>query len=156
MSLRSTITYSGMDAMSSAASPDATCCSATTTSPLPHAASSTPTSAAVPNCGHVIRNPPGPEKISTATHNRNPDGTNRAPADRNGAIVSTLNRMARYVDPHTTYTPPSAVHASQPPPALAAGLLPTESLTVSLTPTPSHEPPTKNRWLLSAVGTPIR
>ena len=99
---RSSTTHSGIAAMMSAASPDGTSCSATITSPLPPATSSAPTTAQESSCRRSSRAPRTPRRIATAIHMIAPASPKRTPLVSSGGIVSTVTRIARYVDPQTT------------------------------------------------------
>ena len=50
----------------------------------------------------------GAPRLRAHAYRREPAIRKRADAMRRGGIVSMAKRMARYVDPHTTYTTPKA------------------------------------------------
>src|SRR5262245_8552567 len=83
-------------------------CSAQTTPPLPPRSSVPPTIAAARHCAGPMGSrllPPGQGETPTRTLRAT---RRRVAAIRNGGRVSIATRMARYVDPQTRYTVPSA------------------------------------------------
>jgi hypothetical protein len=95
VSARSTTIHIGTDAISSAASPDATFCWAMVTSPFPHAGSSRPARAVVPNCGQVIRNALRPANAATSSASNDPPTRNRTPLAKSGGRSAMMKRLAR-------------------------------------------------------------
>ena len=92
---RSSTMYSGTEAISSAASPDATCCWASATSPLPQAGSSSPDSAVVASWARVIRNARRPAPATTIRASSVPPIRNRTPPISSGGTVAMISRLAR-------------------------------------------------------------
>ncbi|MEU3064097.1 hypothetical protein AB0P12_12080 [Streptomyces subrutilus] len=56
-------------------------------------------STAEPASARVVRSAAGPYRQATAPASSSPAVRKRAPADRNGGMVSTTTRMPRYVEP---------------------------------------------------------
>lgn len=95
VAVRSTTSHIGTAAMSSAARPDGTSVSASTTRPLPPRISSRPTMTAEPTWARVARSAAGPYRQATRPSSSRPAAMKRAPAERNGGMVRTTTRMAR-------------------------------------------------------------
>ena len=91
----------GSTPMRRAARPDGTLCSAQTTPPLPHRSISPPMRNAGGRSRAAMRDAP---RYFTHASSRPPATRYRTDAIVNGGIVSTPQRIARYVEPHTTYT----------------------------------------------------
>ena len=101
VALRSRITISGTAAINSAARADGTSTSATVTTALaPH--SSVPTRSAPRSCARVGRIAAAPRKAATRTSMTTPASAKRTPAPSSGGTVSTMIRIAKYVEPQTT------------------------------------------------------
>jgi hypothetical protein len=96
---RSTTTHSGIEAIMSAANPDGTLCSATATMPFPPRSSVIPTSAQPPSWGRVIRMRSRPPVTRSHPYISPPATRNRVPIPTSGGMVSTVTRIARYVEP---------------------------------------------------------
>jgi len=92
------MTHRGTEAMSSAARLEGTSCSATVTTAFAPM-SSVPTSSPERSSARVGAGA-APRRASTARSTA-PARRNRAPAPSSGGTVSTITRMARYVDPQT-------------------------------------------------------
>ena len=90
-------THSGIDAISSAARFDGTSCSATVTTALAPGSSS-PTASALRSWARVGRTRRWNESTTSMTA---PATKKRTPEPSSGGTVSTITRMARYVDPQT-------------------------------------------------------
>ena len=88
--------HKGVVPIMSATSPEGTRCSAHTTAPFPPVSSRSPTTAAAP---HSKRTGAKSPRRRLNAKRSPPAMTNRMPADTNGGMVSTTNRIARYVDP---------------------------------------------------------
>ena len=99
---RSRTTHRGVPAISSAASPESTSCSATATRPFPPTRRNSPTTAAVTSCAPVIRKAARPRSARTATSSTVPASRKRMPMARNGGRLVTVYLIARYVEPQTT------------------------------------------------------
>ena len=100
--VRMSTIHNGTHAISSAARPESTRCSATLTRPLPPTSSSTPDTEAVTSCARVARSADQPRSATTAPSRIRPAAVNRSPAESSGGTVSTAYRIARYVEPQTT------------------------------------------------------
>ena len=85
----------GVNATSSAATPDGMRCTASATEPLP-AVSSVPTTAWP---FHGIARGSGTDRHAAMAKSRMPEKRYRTPATATGGMVSTAKRMNRYVDP---------------------------------------------------------
>src|SRR5512139_784853 len=89
-----------------AAMPDGTVRSARATRPLPPSRRAVPTIAVDFQLLHVgMASPASRLQVNRIT----PEMRNRMDACRNGGMVSTENRIARYVEPHTIYSANKAI-----------------------------------------------
>ena len=100
--------HSGSMATSRAATPDAIRCSAQTTPPLPPTSRAAPTIAAARHCAGPSGSSARPPRHVETAKSTAPATRKRVAAMRNGGNVSMAMRIARYVEPQTMYTVPSA------------------------------------------------
>ena len=91
-------THSGTEAISRAATLEGTSCSATVTTALAPG-SRMPISSALSSCARVGHTARWIESTATMAA---PATAKRTPAPSSGGTVSTITRMARYVEPQTT------------------------------------------------------
>src|SRR3954454_15660105 len=103
---RMTTTQSGTLEITSAARLDGMYCSATLTTPLPPAARSEPTIQQAMIWGRDRVLAEGAPRARATAYSSRPAVVKRAAPMRRGGIVSTATRIARYVEPQTTYTIP--------------------------------------------------
>src|SRR5215467_14003652 len=96
----------GTIATISAANPESIYCCEIVTPPLPPRSKHAPMMNDVRQFLQVDLPVPCDQAIAYMI---NPAKTNRAPAIRNGGIVSMENRMPRYVDPQITYSAANAM-----------------------------------------------
>jgi hypothetical protein len=95
-------THSGVPAMSRAARPESTSCSATATRPLPPTSRNTPQTAAVVSWVRVMAKADRPRTSRIAATSTSPASRKRVPmATSGGRPPSTTNLIARYVEPQT-------------------------------------------------------
>ncbi len=96
----------GMEPMTSAATPDGMVCSAHATNPLPPSRSRLPMMNSEIHCLRVGMDCPAPRcQMNRIT----PEIKKRIPAERNGGMLSTAKRIARYVEPQTMYSASKAI-----------------------------------------------
>jgi hypothetical protein len=79
------------------------------TKPWPSTGSSKAIKAQPNSCGTVTASRRGPLRATSAPPTRSPATSKRVPAPNRGGISSTMIRIARYVEPQTTYTISSAM-----------------------------------------------
>src|SRR6266480_4837210 len=99
----------GTIATISAASPESMYFSEIVTPPLPASSKHAPMISDVRQLAHVDLPIPCDQAIAYMI---SPANTNRAPAIRNGGIVSMANRMPRYVEPQIRYNAAKAMITS--------------------------------------------
>src|SRR5258706_8250759 len=93
-------------ATSRAVTPEGTVRSARQTPPFPTASSKNPVMNDIRQCAGVGRTPVFQRKMG---YKIKPASRWREPANKSGGNDSIPTRIARYVDPHTTYTSPNAI-----------------------------------------------